>query len=557
MVGLVIDLCEPRKLLLVAVVFLFFCGPTTLLGQSTEPPERDFDSIEALIEILKSKGVMSEDEARSFVERYRQTQTAPEKDRRVVRIVPEEGGPRVEEGLARDFTQEMKRDVGELKEEVEVVRNEILRRTSENERKLTVLETKLNEDLAKKVYKSSWAQRIRFGGDIRLRYQGDYFDKNNAPFLDPSDPSQLINTHEDRHRMRYRVRISAKATIVDPREEVNIGKVEIGARLATGNDDDPVSTNDTLGDYQNKDSIVLDRGYLKWKYQPLLPVWGGKIPEIALTGGRMANPWFSSDLVWDSDVNFEGVSLGFQTDTLMSNPWSAFLTTGAFSIQEEDFYSDKWLYGGQAGIQYKKTMGLTAKLGAAYYHYDNIKGKSNVVGRANENDYTAPEFQQKGNTLMNIATTGTKFALATDYHLVNLTGKLDYDYWFPIHIILLADYVKNVGYDREEVRERTGADIEETDGYQIGLTVGYPEIRNIGEWNTFLFYKYLEADAVLDAFTDSDFHLGGTNAQGWILGAQFGLFKDVWLSGRWITADEIERSPLAVDTLQLDVNARF
>ena len=95
------------------------------------------------------------------------------------------------------------------------------------------------------------------------------------------------------------------------------------------------------------------------------------------------------------------------------------------------------------------------------------------------------------------------------------------------------------------------------DGYMVGATFGYPVIANHGEWNIGLHYKYLGADAVLDAFTDSDFHLGGTNAKGWILKGEYGLYRNVWLTTRWLSSDEIHGYRIGVDTLQVDVNARF
>ena len=84
-------------------------------------------------------------------------------------------------------------------------------------------------------------------------------------------------------------------------------------------------------------------------------------------------------------------------------------------------------------------------------------------------------------------------------------------------------------------------------------------MRSFADWNCSLFYKRVEADAVLDAFTDSDFHGGGTDAKGWILGAQFGLYKNVWFSAKWRTADEIltEYGQFAIDILQIDINAVF
>jgi hypothetical protein len=189
-------------------------------------------------------------------------------------------------------------------------------------------------------------------------------------------------------------------------------------------------------------------------------------------------------------------------------------------------------------------------------------GERNNVSNPNEKDYTAPLFQQKGNSLMDIDPTSSElYALASNFELLNITGKLDYSYWFPIHCILTADFVKNLGFDREEVAARigSGADVPEDldTGYQIKFEVGYPKPSAFGEWSLGLAYKYLEGDAVLDAFTDSDFHLGGTNAKGWILGGKFGLYEDLWLRARWLTSDEIEGPPLAIDTLQVDVNAKF
>ena len=128
-----------------------------------------------------------------------------------------------------------------------------------------------------------------------------------------------------------------------------------------------------------------------------------------------------------------------------------------------------------------------------------------------------------------------------------------------MQIVLEGQYVKNFGFDKERVALVTGIEdpVENTDGYMVGATIGYPDITGLGEWNIGLKYKHLGADAVLDAFTDSDFHLGGTNAKGWILKGEFGLYRNVWLTARWLSSDEIEGPQFGVDTLQVDINAKF
>ncbi|HYA36730.1 MAG TPA: putative porin, partial [Candidatus Methylomirabilis sp.] len=140
---------------------------------------------------------------------------------------------------------------------------------------------------------------------------------------------------------------------------------------------------------------------------------------------------------------------------------------------------------------------------------------------------------------------------------------LDIATFDPTRLVLTADYVKNVGYDQDTILQRTNGlsptnPIEpRTKGYQLKFTAGWPETDRPGRWQVFTAYKYLERDAVLDAFTDPDFHLGGTDTRGWILGGSYGLQDNIWLRLRYLTADPIDGPPLGIDVLQLDLNAKF
>ena len=98
---------------------------------------------------------------------------------------------------------------------------------------------------------------------------------------------------------------------------------------------------------------------------------------------------------------------------------------------------------------------------------------------------------------------------------------------------------------------------DRTWGYNATVTVGWPSLDRFGAWQFTAGYKYVQRDAVLDAFTDSDFHLGGTDAQGYTIGALMGLTKGSWLRARWMSSDAIDGSPLGIDILQFDLNAKF
>ncbi len=150
------------------------------------------------------------------------------------------------------------------------------------------------------------------------------------------------------------------------------------------------------------------------------------------------------------------------------------------------------------------------------------------------------------------------YALASDYTLLNVTGIFDVATFGRARVSLAGDYVKNIGFDANEIEQRSGLTVvDRSTGYLGKLSVGMPDMKGRGDWQVSAAYKYLEGDAVLDAYTDSDFHLGGTNAKGWIMGGQYGLERNTWLSLKWLSADEIDGPPLAIDVLQLDLNTRF
>jgi len=503
-----------RLALVVSVLMLTVCLLTVPQGVFAAEGGAGNVDLSALIDLLREKGVLSEDEAALL-------------RKRPVVDVP----------------------VAESREESSPVR--AAREGNDGPVRLTTSAAPLTQAPPDQpsVKLPGWLNRISIGGDIRLRYQADLFDEGNYPFFeDPNDLDEILNTTDDRQRFRYRARISLAAQVND--------ELKAAFRLATGNESDPVSTNDTLGDTFNKDNVLFDQAYLEWQPTPLLTVTGGRIP----------NPWFSTDLVWDKDLNFEGLAVTYRQRYL---DWlGGFATLGAFPVQEvERSEKDKWLYGGQLGIDLGRVDGISFRLAGAYYHYTHTEGRRqtdpNVEDPVEED--ASPQSLQLDNTPI-IGLDGSTVGLAADFHELDILATLDIAFWDPIHVVFLGEYVKNIGYDKDEVDERAGGEFFEGNqdmGYMFGAAVGHQKVDDLGRWTVYGYYKYLEADAVLSSFTDSDFHLGGTNAKGWVAGAEVGLMKNTWLSAKWQSADEIEGEfdgeefPLGVDTLQIDLNAKF
>ncbi len=473
----------------------------------------------ALTELLKAKGVLNAGEADKVAKTAAKAPPI---------VISSERSREEFERMAQDAARDIKKTV---REEVKAeIKEEVLQETKKEIQSAAAPE---------------WTKRIRFGGDIRLRYEGDYFNRNNAQFANPGSPTTLMNTTDNQERYRVRARLAATADINET--------TEVGARLSTGNTANPVTANQTLGAYFNPYSVVLDLAYLKTT----------PLPGLTLIGGRIANPFFFSDLVWWRDLTFEGFAGTYRHS--LSSLFEGFATAGAFPIWKGTFnQSDKWLYAGQVGLDIKPRKELLGRIGVAYYDFQHTRGIANSPSYPGLNDYTAPQFQQKGNTLFDIGNystspASTELALASQFRELNVTAMFDVGFWDPIHVTFLGDYVKNVGFDRAQVAALTGnpAVTAQTQGYQVGLSVGHKEIVRFPQWRVYGYYRYLQADAVIDAFTDPDFHLGGTNAKGWIVGGDFGLGKNVWLSLKWTTANEISGPPLSIDSLFLDLNARF
>jgi hypothetical protein len=258
------------------------------------------------------------------------------------------------------------------------------------------------------------------------------------------------------------------------------------------------------------------------------------------------------------------------------------MTLGAFPIQEVNFStSDKWLFGGQLGADWLVHNDSRLKVAAAYYDYKNIRARPNARDSFT-NDWTAPQFAQKGNTMVpinindgfnsrcansqSLSRQGCLFGLASDFKIFNATVMYDFADFAPTHAMLSLDYAKNLGYDASRIERQfpgyfngiAGADNKaKTSAAQVRLDIGDQEIRRFKDWNAIIAYRYLQRDSVLDAFTDTIFHQGGTDAKGWMIGGNYGLAKNTWLMFRWFNTESIDGPPLNIHTAALDLNVRL
>ena len=134
---------------------------------------------------------------------------------------------------------------------------------------------------------------------------------------------------------------------------------------------------------------------------------------------------------------------------------------------------------------------------------------------------------------------------------------------------LIGEVTKNIAFDSGAINKKAvnnrgpnaGTKVGEFEGgdtaWFVAFQVGKPAMETFGDWQAGFGYRYVESDAVVDGFTDSNFGGGGTNVQGYTLGGFMALSPAVRLGLRWMSADEIAGPPLSSDVLQIDLNAKF
>ncbi|WLG98280.1 putative porin [Pseudomonas sp. Z1-14] len=546
----------------------------SLAGHASAAPAPSENATINLIRLLVQQGVLKQDQADGLIAQAEREAVQARQAATAVAAAPA-GAP------------------GDVR--VQYVPN-IVREQIRDQVKAEVMATAKKENWAQPNTFPDWVSRISFDGDIRLRDESRYYSGTNSnqivdfarlndrgPYdVNPNSSSNLpplLNTREDRENLfRLRARLGMKAVIAP--------EWTAGIRIGTGSDNNPVSTTQTLGGGFGKKDIWLDQGYLTWKPSD----------ELTLTGGRIANPFYSTDLLYSGDLNFDGVAAIFNRK--LSQDFGLFGTVGAFPVEytndtstsngtDKEESDNKWLYGAQLGANWAINDSNRVKGALAYYRFDDIEGQRSspcepwAGDPGCDTDGSRVAFMQKGNTVFLLrditpnplnpsATPQPQYVgLASEFNLLDLNLAWDTDLPEDLKLRSQAHYVHNLGYDEGEMRKRSegqfannldeNGEVESgANAWMLQFTLGNSlELKRQGDWNMFAGYKYIQPDALPDGFNDSSFHLGGTNAKGYFLGGNYGLASNVFATGRWLSSEAVYGAPYDIDVLQLEINTRF
>lgn len=370
-----------------------------------------------------------------------------------------------------------------------------------------------NKQLAKEIVPDS-ARNWKWKGDIRLR---DEFRNR-------------IGSGTDINRTRIRFRYGFEAKVND--------ELKVGARIATGSTTDPVSTNQSLNTAFNHKNFLLDRAFAE--YTPAIP----GITKLKVTGGVIENPfWIVGPLVWDDDLNFDGVAAHLEQEI---GPVTVFTNDGLFSLQT-DVTEAATLWSAQAGAIVKlvpdseeevlKNLKFTSAV--SYHDYQNV---TNPFSENNAFALAGGSTAGAGTGAPSTAQLKGNSAFVNDFNLINPTVELSSQYR-DVPFSLFGDWIHNT-----EVQNGL------SNGSQIGLKVGKARIPFdvLKGWEAGYFFERLEPDATFGPFTDSDFGNGGTNHRGHVWWFKLAMLKNSTLGFKYFNTQEVKGSKANADTLQLD-----
>ena len=340
-----------------------------------------------------------------------------------------------------------------------------------------------------------WVQSISFKGDLRLRFEQQHES------IDGGNPA--------RNRFRYRFRYGATADLKN--------NFKVGFRLASGSTSNPISTNATMDDNGQNDTLAIDQAYASWS-DGGFTMYGGKMPNHSKTG------WFLDNAIIDTDYTPEGAELHYSWD--VGSKSSLGLNYGFWIIDEIDNSShDTYLNIAQAVFTTDLNDDTQARLGLGTY---SASGSGLNTERISGHT---------GNTI------------GQGFTPIMLDGALSFKTSFA-PVKLFGTWLENQQAEAND------------NAWRAGLKLG--SAKKAGDWELSYEYRVLEADSTYDQLSESDFGAikgssfeGGTNIRGHIIKARYNIY-DNWQAGLSLYNTEPESgSGDSSNRIQLDFVWKF
>src|SRR6266446_2675730 len=391
-------------------------------------------------------------------------------------------------------------------------------------------------------------------GDLRLRYEyrggrlPDHFQfgQDNA------------NDWQERERERYRLRLGLRGTLLDD--------WFFGLRLETSAS--ARSSNVTMGDDASSSSAGGGGPFAKGSDIFYVgQAYGGYkgFPGFTFTGGRMPNPFVTTFMVWDDDINPEG----------LAEQWKRTFVFGGGAPPAPSFSKDgKAVVAGPPPEPFLK---LDVFANFAQFVYDDSNPSNTIGTPPTQTQPTTGQTQQipLANAFLLGWQVGARFDFPKKFYfqlapaLYNYTGNgKDFSVFFSgdpggnqtgINSLLVFDIPAEIGWKVGKIPMRIFGDFAtnfEADdraaaaghpdkggdryAYEIGLGVG--QLKKKHDWQIDAWWQHQDQYALDPNLVDSDLFNATLNLEGVAVRAGYMLADAVVFNLTWAYAWRIEDS---------------
>ncbi len=372
-----------------------------------------------------------------------------------------------------------------------------------------------------KVDLATQVTRFKISGDIRLRQQFETRSSTAAP--DVSD---------ERSRTRMRFRLNGDLTLQKG--------WSAGFALETAPSAD--SGNQTFENGADDYGIYLARAYVGYEYG-----------DFTFVGGKQKNIFYTTDLVWDSDINPQGLTEQYLWT--LNDQTAVTFRAGQLLMDDNNEFSgpttnatDAWMFYQQAEYAQKFSPTFNLRVAPGFFLY-NASTIAFPAGTGNEDAFNGTTENLKVIVLpgeLSFADVG-----AQGYGLKF--------YW---------DLAYNTAAD-DRVTEAYGVSStvdEDPLAWLVGLSYGFGSGKMAGDWKLSLDYREIGLGSIDPNINDSDFAFSNLNQKGFKFGASYNLTDFASVNATYIQTEEKDDLPGSgpgvanldsSDLLQLDLNVKF
>lgn len=379
---------------------------------------------------------------------------------------------------------------------------------------------------AGKLNLGSHLSEFKLSGDVRLRHQVE----TQAP--ETASGSPVVSNERTRERFRFRLNGDA------------LMQKGWGAGFALETAPAADSGNQTFQDANNDYNIYLARAYVSWQPDR----------NWLFVGGKQKNPFYTTDLVWDSDINPQGLNQNYK---YFINEKDTFEVRAAQIIMDDRPEAtfgpagrDAWLFAQQAVYTHwfgKDAIGNTVNsivLAPGFMKYS----QSVLDGADNETAFN-------GSTrALNVFT----FAGEVNWVGINGAGTAVKLYWDSGYNFTSGNRVHKVyGLNKAQWDDDPLA-------WLVGIGYAYGTGKVQGDYSLRLDYRQIGLGSVDVNLNDSDFAFGRLNQEGFKFSGSYNVtdFINANVTYFYTTAiqDKLTYALANLDhsqTLQVDLVAKF